>query len=181
MSERAKNRHWNSAAAVLRTVFPDSAAPEKLRVYRVWEIWPKVVGPANARGAQPTKFRNGKLFVTVFHPALMQELQFVKARIRKRLNHYIGADLISQIYFVRGPVRPDDMPPQSVPQRTLPEFRDVVIPPIENPQVKAAFASLLAAHRRRVAKIQSDEAGLHKKSETRPLHARCGSNSKTDN
>ena len=160
MSERAKNRHWNSAAAVLRMVFPDSAEPEKLRVYRVWEIWPKVVGAANARGAQPTKFRNGKLFVTVFHPALMQELQFVKGRIRKRLNQYIGADLISQIYFVRGAVRADDMPVQPVQrvsQRTLPEFRDVVIPPIENPQVKAAFASLLAAHRRRVAKIQSDE------------------------
>ncbi len=157
MSERAKNRHWNSAAAVLRTVFPDSAEPEKLRVYRVWEIWPKVVGAANARGAQPTKFRNGKLFVTVFHPALMQELQFVKARIRKRLNHYIGVDLISQIYFVRGSVRSDDMPLQPVPQRTLPEFRDVVIPPLENPQVKAAFSSLLAAHRRRVAKIRSDE------------------------
>ena len=157
MNDRAKNRHWDSAAAILRTVFPDIAEPEKLRVYRVWEIWPKVVGVANAHGAQPTKFRNGKLFVTVFHPALMQELQFVKGRIRKRLNHYIGADLISQIYFVRGSVRPDDLPFQSVPQRTLPEFGDVAMPPIENPQVKAAFSSLLAAHRRRVAKMQVDE------------------------
>ena len=157
MNERAKNRHWDSAAEILRTVFPDSAEPEKLRVYRVWEIWPKVVGPANARGAQPTKFRNGKLFVTVFHPALMQELQFVKGRIRKRLNHYIGANLISQIYFARGPVRPDDFPFQPVPRRKLPEFRDAAMPPIENPQVKSAFSSLLAAHRRRVAKIQADE------------------------
>ncbi len=156
MNERAKTRPWNSVAAILPTVFPDSAEPEKLRVYRAWEIWSKVVGTANARGAQPTKFRNGKLFVTVFHPALMQELQFVKGRIRKRLNHYIGADLISQIYFVRGSVQPDDLPFQSAPQRTLPEFRDMAIPSIENPQVKAAFSSLLASLRRRVAKIQSD-------------------------
>ena len=87
MGRQTKNAHWNSVAGVLRTVFPDSAEPEKLRVYRAWEAWPEVVGPANAIRAQPTRFRNGKLFVTVFHPALMQELQFVKERIRRRLKN----------------------------------------------------------------------------------------------
>ena len=156
MGSQTKNSHWNSVAGVLRTVFPDSAKPEKLRVYRAWEAWPEVVGPANAKRAQPTRFRNGKLFVTVFHPALMQELQFVKERIRRRLNHHIGAEMITHIYFGRGPMRQEDVVTASLPQRRLPQFRDIPIPPIDNPEVRAAFASLLTARRRRLEKPSED-------------------------
>ncbi len=156
MGSQTKNSHWNSIAGVLRTVFPDSADPEKLRAYRAWEVWSEVVGPANAKKAQPTKFRNGKLFVTVLHPALMQELQFVKERILRRLNHHIGAEVITHIYFGRGPIRQEDAATVSPPQRALPQFRGATIPPIDNPEVRAAFESLLAARRRRLAKPSED-------------------------
>ena len=156
MGSQTKNSHWNSVAGVLRTVFPDSADPEKLRAYRAWEVWSEVVGPANAKKAQPTKFRNGKLFVTVLHPALIQELQFVKERIRRRLNRLIGAEVITHIYFGRGPIRQEDAATLSPPQRTLPQFRDATIPPIDNPEVRAAFESLLTARRRRLAKLSED-------------------------
>ncbi len=156
MGSQTKNSPWNSVAGVLRTVFPDSAEPEKLRVYRAWEVWPEVVGPANAKKAQPTRFRNGKLFVTVFHPALMQELQFVKERIRRRLNHHIGAEVIQHIYFGRGPLRQEDAVTTSPPQRALPQFRAVPTPPIENPEIRAAFESLLTARRRRLEKPSED-------------------------
>ncbi len=156
MGSQTKNSHWNSVAGVLRTVFPDSAEPEKLRVYRAWEAWPEVVGSANAKRAQPTRFRNGKLFVTVFHPALMQELQFVKERIRRRLNRHIGAEVITHIYFGRGPIRQEDAVTTSPPQRTLPPFRDISIPPIDNPEVRAAFESLLTVRRHRLGKPSED-------------------------
>ncbi len=157
MGSQTKNPYWNSVSGVLRTVFPDSADPEKLRVYRAWEVWPEVVGPANAKKAQPTKFRNGKLFVTVLHPALMQELQFVKEHIRRRLNRLIGAEAITHIYFGRGPIRGKDVAPPSPPQRTLPQFREVTIPSIDNPEISAAFESLLTARRRRLAKPSEDD------------------------
>ncbi len=156
MRSQTRNSNWNSVAGVLPTVFPDSADPEKLRAYRAWEVWSKVVGPANAKKAQPTKFRNGKLFVTVLHPALMQELQFVKERIRRRLNRLIGAEVITHIYFGRGPIRPEDAATLSSPQRTLPQFREATIPPVDNPEIRAAFESLLTARRRRLAKPSQD-------------------------
>ena len=156
MGGQTKKSHWNSVAGVLRTVFPDSADPEKLRAYRAWEVWPEVVGSANARRAQPTRFRNGKLFVTVFHPALMQELQFVKERIRRRLNRHIGAEVITHIYFGRGPMRQEDAVTTSPPQRTLPPFRDIPVPPIDRPEISAAFESLLTARRRRLEKSSED-------------------------
>lgn len=156
MGSQTKNVRWNSVAGVLRTVFPDSAEPEKLRAYRAWEVWSEVVGPANARGAQPTKFRSGKLFVTVFHPALMQELQFVKERIRRRLNQRIGAEVITHIYFGRGPIRQEDVLTTAPPQRLPPQFREVTIPPIDNPEIRAAFESLLTARRRRLEKPSSE-------------------------
>ena len=152
MENQTKNQRWNSVAGVLRTVFPESTNPEKLRAYRAWEAWPDVVGPANAKGARPAKFRNGKLFVTVFHPALMQELQFVKERIRRRLNQRIGAEVITHIYFVRGRMQPDDVVAAKQPQRQPPRFRDVAVPVIDNPDVEAAFESLLNARKRRLAK-----------------------------
>ena len=158
MENRPKNVHWNSVAGVLRTVFPDSAEPEKLRAYRAWEVWPEVVGPANSRGARPTKFRSGKLFVTVFHPALMQELQFVKERIRRGLNRRLGAEVITHIYFVRGRLRPDDALSSRPPQRRLPKFREVAVPPLADPQLKAAFESLLDTRRRRLEKSENKEA-----------------------
>ena len=156
MGSQTKNSRWNSVAGVLRTVFPDSAEPEKLRAYRAWEVWPEVVGPANARRAQPARFRNGKLFVTVFHPALMQELQFVKERIRRRLNRHIGAEVITHIYFGRGLIRQEDAVTTSPPQRTLPPFRDIPVPPIDSPEISAAFESLLTARRRRLEKSSED-------------------------
>ena len=125
-------------------------------MYRVWEVWPEVVGPANAKKAQPTRFRSGKLFVTVLHPALMQELQFVKERIRRRLNHLIGAEVITHIYFGRGPIRQEDAVTLSPPQRILPQFREVTIPPIDNPELRAAFESLLTARRHRLEKPSED-------------------------
>ena len=157
MGSQTKNSHWNSVAGVLRTVFPDSAEPEKLRAYRAWEVWPEVVGPANAKRAQPTKLRNGKLFVTVLHPALMQELQFVKERIRRHLNRLLGAEVITHIYFGRGPIRQGDVATSPPPQRTLPQFHDVAIPPVDNPEIRGAFESLLTARRRRLAKPPEDD------------------------
>ena len=156
MKNKTKRVYWHPVAGVLRTVFPDSAEPEKLRAYRAWEVWSEVVGPANARGAQPIKFRSGKLFVAVFHPALMQELQFVKERIRRRLNQRIGAEVITHIYFGRGAIRPEDVLITSPPQRKPAQFRDVTLPPIDNPEIKAAFESLLTACRRRLEKPSSD-------------------------
>ncbi len=86
----------------------------------------------------------------------MQELQFVKERIRRRLNHHIGAEMITHIYFGRGPMRQEDGVTASPPQRRLPQFRDIPIPPIDNPEVRAAFASLLTARRRRLEKPSED-------------------------
>ena len=151
MVRAATPTDWTSVAAVLRSVFPPGTDPEQLRVYRAWEIWPDVVGADVARGARPTKFRDGKLVVTVYHPALMQDLHFVKEHLRGELNRGIGKDLIRQIRFVRGALRPEDVAPTTAAQRPAPRYSEIEPPPVHDPQLEAAFLSLLKVRRTRLA------------------------------
>lgn len=157
MVRAATPTDWNSVAAVLRSVFPPGTDPEQLRVYRAWEIWPDVVGADVARGARPTKFRDGKLVVTVYHPALMQDLHFVKEHLRGELNRGIGKDLIRRIHFVRGTLRPEDIAPTTAAQRPAPRYSEIEPPPVHDPQLEAAFLSLLEVRRTRLTEAESED------------------------
>lgn len=157
MVRAATPTDWNSVAAVLRSVFPPGTDPEQLRVYRAWEIWPDVVGADVARGARPTKFRDGKLVVTVYHPALMQDLHFVKEHLRGELNRRIGKDLIRRIHFVRGALRPEDVAPTTAAQRSAPRYSEIEPPPVHDPQLEAAFLSLLEVRRSRLTEAAPED------------------------
>ena len=157
MVRAATPTDWNSVAAVLRSVFPPGTDPEQLRVYRAWEIWPDVVGADVARGARPTKFRDGKLVVTVYHPALMQDLHFVKEHLRGELNRGIGKDLIRRIHFVRGALRPEDVAPTTAAQRPAPRYSEIEPPPVHDPELEAAFLSLLEVRRTRLTEAESED------------------------
>ena len=157
MVRAATPTDWNSVAAVLRSVFPPGTDPEQLRVYRAWEIWSDVVGADVARGARPTKFRDGKLVVTVYHPALMQDIHFVKEHLRGELNRGIGKDLIRQIRFVRGALRPEDVAPTTAAQRPAPRYSEIEPPPVHDPQLEAAFLSLLEVRRSRLTEAAPED------------------------
>jgi hypothetical protein len=94
-------------AGVLPTVLQRVDPERRLRAYAVWNCWNEVVGSAIAARAQPSRFRDGILFVSVASHTWMQELQFMKEEIRDRLNVRIGEcspPLIRDIFFVSGSV-----------------------------------------------------------------------------
>lgn len=155
MASREKTSSWNSAAAVLSAILPNLPGTSRLQEYRVWEVWAEVVGEAVARKAQPSRMQNGRLFVTVSNSVWMQEMQFYKVVMRDKVNQRLGAPIIKDIFFVLGRVR--DMVPQSAepPSRPLPLFRELTVPTLSDPKLEAAFASLLAARRRRLVPEES--------------------------
>lgn len=161
MGRPATKTDWSSVASVLRSVFPLDVDAEELRVYQAWEVWPDVVGATYARGARPTKYRDGKLFVTVFHPGLMQELHFVKEHIRRQLNRRIGGgsekELIRQIHFVHGALRPEELTPAAGPQRPVPRYSEAEAPPLQDPKLRAAFTSPRNIRRRRLTRRPLEE------------------------
>lgn len=143
-------KSWNSAAQVLSRLLPDLPIAGRMDEYQVWEVWDEVVGVAIARKARPSKIQNGKLFVTVSHPAVIQELQFIKSAIRRKLNQRLNSPLVKTIFFTVG--RPQEFAiPQSRPVRyPVPPFSELQVPDLGKPEIEKAFASLLAKRRRRL-------------------------------
>lgn len=146
---------WSSAAEVLKRLLPDLPIAGRVKDYQVWEVWEGAVGRAVAEKAWPSKIQHGKLFVTVSHPAAIQELQFIKGRIVGSLNRALaerGAPPVKTLFFVLG--CPQDMarPPKEPAGLAPPPFCELRVPDLGKPELEAAFAALLAKRRQRLAK-----------------------------
>lgn len=153
MNDREKTSPWNTVGRVLGTVFPESRYDSELTPFKIWEIWPDVVGSSFARSSEPWKYDAGKLFVRVSHPALIQELLFAKERVRRELNSLLGADIVKQIHFVRGAVNPTKDP--ATPKRSLPKYSEVSPPRIDNVEIQSAFEAVLRARRIRLTSVKT--------------------------
>ncbi len=131
---------------LLKHVDPD----QELRVYNIWNFWNDEVGETIARRAQPARFRDGVLFVTVETHSWMQELRFMKDAIRERLNTRLGADLVRDIVFVSGSVSTPPAEPEPVPAGPL-DSHLISLPPIADPALAEAFARVIHARAQRLA------------------------------
>jgi hypothetical protein len=133
---------------VLKRVDPE----QQLRAYGIWSFWNDELGAGIARRAQPAGFRNGILFVTVATHSWMQELQFMKPRIRERLNARLGAELVRDIFFVSGSV--DVEPEVAADAAVAPEpggRSQLALPPIADTALAEAFTRVVEARARRLA------------------------------
>lgn len=141
---------------VLKRIDPE----QQLRAYGIWTFWNDEVGATIARRAQPTRFRNGILFVTVATHSWLQELQFMKATIRDRLNARLGTPLVRDLLFVSGRVDGEpaavsppspDSPSAAV---TVPDAGPcAVLPASANAELAAAFQRIVAARAKRLASL----------------------------
>ncbi len=66
---------------------------------RLVEGWPEVAGAAIARYTTDVTIRNQTLFVKLKVPALRADLSMRRQEFVKRLNEYVGAQVIADIRF----------------------------------------------------------------------------------
>jgi predicted nucleic acid-binding Zn ribbon protein len=155
---RPPNERASKVTDVLGDVLKRVDPEQQMRVYGIWNFWNDEVGGPIARRAQPSRFRNGILFVTVATQSWMQELQFMKGKIRERLNTRLGAELVRDIFFVSGTV---DAAPQDEPREAPLSGRALVsLPPIADPELSTAFTRVVEARAQRLARSR---AGRRKK------------------
>jgi predicted nucleic acid-binding Zn ribbon protein len=69
------------------------------------EAWRKAAGAELAQETQPGQIKRGVLEVIVRHPAVVQELTFVKAQLVKKLSQLIPEQKIRDLKFRVGAVR----------------------------------------------------------------------------
>ena len=62
--------------------------------------WEKVVGPRLAKVSKPQRYDRGVLYVRVAHPTWIQELRFIEAELRQKINAAIGSNWCREIKFV---------------------------------------------------------------------------------
>ena len=65
----------------------------------VLERWPEIVGPKIAEVTVAERIRDGKLWVSVGHPAWRNELTFMKRELIDKINLAMGEKVVRDIIF----------------------------------------------------------------------------------
>lgn len=134
-----------SLAKVLRRVDPT----ERLRPYKLWTFWADEVGKEIAAQAQPVALRAGVLTVAVRGHGWMQDLEFLRADIVRRLNERLGERLIQDIFLVLGQVEDDRPARERSRVETATAAHPAPLPRLRDPDLAAVFHRLAQAHARR--------------------------------
>ena len=70
-----------------------------LQQKRLVEAWPEVVGPVIAGYTLNTYIYNQTLYVRLSNPALRADLSMQRSELVKRLNDYVGEQVITDVRF----------------------------------------------------------------------------------
>ena len=68
--------------------------------YRLVEAWPEVMGEGIARYTASVSIRNRTLYVRLTSSVVRHELFAGRAALVRRLNDYVGAQVIDNIIFI---------------------------------------------------------------------------------
>jgi len=103
-------REWNPfaveaqpSAPSLAQIVPDVVKrlglQQRVHESQIISNWADIVGEFNARICQPAALRNGKLTITVTHPAYIQELRPHKQILLQKIQQRLGKTSVRDIYF----------------------------------------------------------------------------------
>jgi predicted nucleic acid-binding Zn ribbon protein len=84
---------------ILSALLSDSKLPFNPDDATIWKIWDEVVGPGIARNAQPLWIKDRRLRVKVSDPIWLQELSYLEASLREKLNARLGRQAVERIEF----------------------------------------------------------------------------------
>ena len=113
MKKRPKMSFPRSMSGVMQESLVGLGLAERLREAEIWRIWPEVVGAALACRARPLRIINGTLTVAVSSAPWMQEIRFMTAMMKEKLNSCLGGEVVREIVLKAGRV---DEPISEVPE-----------------------------------------------------------------
>lgn len=121
MKKRPRMRFPRQLSSIIQENLTEMGLSERLRESEIWRIWPDVVGDALACRATPLRIINGTLTVAVSSAPWMQELRFMTAIMKEKLNNRLGAEVVRDIVLKSGRVIPQtaELPEEVHPIRQL--------------------------------------------------------------
>lgn len=102
---------------VLEAVVSRLGLRRDLDDYRIFEAWERVVGEQIARNAQPVRLDAKRLVINVKNAVWMQELALLRADILRRINEWMGREVVQDLFLVLGPPH-DDEPKRGISRRS---------------------------------------------------------------
>lgn len=95
---------------VLTRVVARLGLDRNLDDYRILQAWDEVVGPLVAANAQPTRLDARRLVVAVRNTTWMQELTLLRKELCRRLNGWMGREVVGEIFLVIGKIERVEAP-----------------------------------------------------------------------
>jgi len=139
----ARNKPPERIDALLRPLVDRFDVDGQFGIVRLIHEWPDVVGPQIARRTEVDGLKFHTAVIKVSTAMWIQELNLMKPQILARLRERLGEDTVRDLRFVRGNLsrRP------RTPLRTLPRAprHAIELPALKDPQLRAAFESLIEA------------------------------------
>ena len=152
MSKRPRMSFPRPLSGVMQDSLAGSSLADRLREAEIWRVWPEVVGTMLAGRAQPVRIINGTLTVAVSSAPWMQELRFMTAMMKEKLNLRLGDEVVKEIVLKAGRV---SLPPAEVPDAVIsephpltPQQMDMISEQsasISDPETRQAFINLMQA------------------------------------
>lgn len=103
MSDKKNSRkgNLNQATDVLEKVLLNNKSPlsDQFMRWKLWRKWPEVVGPTISAQSMPVGFVNGMLYVWVKNAVWMNEMLFLAAPIRDKVNTFVERNWVQQVRF----------------------------------------------------------------------------------
>ncbi|MBI4238312.1 MAG: DUF721 domain-containing protein [Deltaproteobacteria bacterium] len=96
-----RKSHPTSVGELLAGLFqqrPEYAA--KARQYRIWELWPRVVGESIARNATPIRMQDTTLLVGVRDSVWLQELTMLRPQLLAKIHTLVDPALVTEIRVI---------------------------------------------------------------------------------
>lgn len=152
--KRPKMPRPAAVADLLAEIFQGKPAGKRLKEGKIWLVWEIAVGEQIAARARPAGFREGVLTVTVDSAPWMQQLSYLKKKIIAKLNQRLGEELVKDIFLRAGSREEPPVPQPTATRRKarplsseekerIAEYSSA----IADPELRGAFASLLARHK----------------------------------
>jgi hypothetical protein len=91
----------NHATDVLEKVLLNNKSPlsDQFMRWKLWRKWDEVVGPTISAQSMPVGFVNGMLYVWVKNAVWMNEMLFLAAPIRDKVNTFVERNWVQQVRF----------------------------------------------------------------------------------
>jgi predicted nucleic acid-binding Zn ribbon protein len=105
MNTKRKNlKRPMSIGNIIPKVLRSCRSETDQELLRIWDLWDRAVGKAIAENTRPAAFKGKLLLVHVTSSTWIQQLQFLKKDMIKKVNEALGKNLVEEIKFKIGPL-----------------------------------------------------------------------------